>query len=166
MILPQEVFPIGVMRRPHGNKGEIQCQTDNTYWDDSAADFLILEIDGILVPFRVLDWRGKGADSLLFQLTGVDTEEKALRLIGCKTYMLRRDIAEESESGLTWQDLVGYTIIDDTQGNLGVVVYVDESTANTLLENEEGRLFPIHEDLIRDIDTANRILSVSLPEGI
>ncbi len=166
MILSQEVVPIGVMRRPHGNRGEIQCQTDNAYWDDAEADFLILEIDGILVPFRVLDWRGKGADSILFQLAGVDTEAKALCLSGCKAYMLRRDVAEEGESDMTWQDLVGYTILDDTQGNLGVVAYVDESTANTLLENEEGRLFPIHEDLIRDIDTENRILTVSLPEGI
>ena len=166
MILPQEVFPIGVMRRPHGNKGEIQCQTDCTYWDDSDAEFLILEIDGILVPFRVLDWRGKGADSLLFQLAGIDTEAKALRLSGCKVYMLRCDLNEEGDTAMTWQDLVGYTIMDDTQGSLGKIAYIDESTANTLIENEEGRLFPIHEDLIRAIDTERLVLSVSLPEGL
>ena len=166
MILPQEVFPIGVMRRPHGNKGEIQCQTDNTYWDDSDAEFLIFELDGILVPFRVLDWRGKGADSLLFQLAGIDTEAKALRLSGCKVYMLRCDLNEEGDTAMTWQDLVGYTIMDDTQGCLGKIAYIDESTANTLIENEEGRLFPIHEDLIRAIDTERQVLSVSLPEGL
>ena len=43
---------------------------------------------------------------------------------------------------------------------------VDESTINTLLEMEDGRLLPIHEDLIRHIDDQQHVLYVSLPEGL
>mgnify|MGYP002521145703 FL=1 len=166
MILSSEVIRIGTLRRPHGKQGEIQCQMDNEYWDNAEADFLILDTDGILVPFRVEDWRGKGADTLIFRLSGVDTEERAARLTGCTAYMLRRDLPEEEQEQMTWQNLAGYTVEDDTQGNLGRVLSVDESTINTLLEMEDGRLLPIHEDLIRHIDDRQRILYVSLPEGL
>lgn len=166
MILSSEVIRIGTLRRPHGKQGEIQCQMDNEYWDNAEADFLILDTDGILVPFRVEDWRGKGADTLIFRLSGVDTEERAARLTGCTAYMLRRDLTEDEQEQMTWQDLKGYTVEDDTQGNLGKVLSVDESTINTLLEMEDGRLLPIHEDLIRRIDDQQHILYVSLPEGL
>ena len=80
--------------------------------------------------------------------------------------MLRRDLTEDEQEQMTWQDLKGYTIEDDTQGTLGKVLSVDESTINTLLEMEDGRLLPIHEDLIRRIDDQQHILYVSLPEGL
>ena len=90
MIEQNELIHIGTMRRPHGKSGELQCQMDNAYWDEADADFLILLLDGIFVPFRVEDWRGKGADSLIFRLKGVDTEAKALRLVNAEAYMRPR----------------------------------------------------------------------------
>lgn len=166
MILKTEVLRIGTLCRTHGTKGEIQCQMENMYWDEADAEFLIVETDGILVPFRVDDWRGKGADTLLFHLSGVDDEKKAARLCGSIAYMLRRDLSEDTEIQPSWQELIGYIIEDESQGRVGIVHAVDESTVNTLLETEEGRLFPIHKDLIRHIDTANRTLSVCLPKGL
>ena len=64
MITSQQVISIGRITRTHGKRGEIQCLTSNEYWDNADATFLILNIDNILVPFRVLDWRGKGRQGL------------------------------------------------------------------------------------------------------
>lgn len=166
MILTTEILRIGTLCRPHGTKGEIQCQMENMYWDEAEAEFLIVETDGILVPFRVDDWRRKGAETLLFQLSGVDNEKKAVRLCGSTAYMLRRDLSGDAEIQPTWQELVGYIIEDESRGRVGIVRAVDESTVNTLLETEDGRLFPIHQDLIRHIDAANRTLHVCLPKGL
>lgn len=166
MLERTEVIEIGTLGRPHGKQGEIQCQMANDYWDEAEAEFLLLDIDGILVPFRAEDWRGKGADVLIFRLQGVDSEEKAARLTGRTAYMLRRDIAEEAATGLTWQDLTGYTVEDETGQTVGKVAAVDESTLNTLLELEDGRLLPIHEDLIQAIDTDRKLLRMLVPRGI
>ena len=166
MIQANELIRIGTMRRPHGKSGELQCQMDNDYWDEADADFLILLLDGIFVPFRVEDWRGKGADSLIFRLKGVDTEVKALRLVNAEAYMLRRDLNEEAEEMMTWQDLTGYEVLNSEHVVQGKVATVNESTINTLLELEDGRLLPVHEDLIIEIDEQQKRIILDLPEGL
>lgn len=166
MIQQKEVLHIGTLRRPHGKNGELQCVTENDYWYDADADFAVLMLDGILVPFRVTDWREKGDDTLVLRLQGVDTEEHAARLVNAKVYMLRRDLAEETEQMLTWQDLAGYEVLNAEGETQGRVLAVNESTINTLLEMEDGRLLPIHEDLIVRIDETERRMVLDLPEGL
>lgn len=166
MVPRTEVIEIGTLGRPHGTQGEIQCRMVNDYWDEAEAEFLFIDIDGLLVPFRAEDWRGKGADVLIFRLRGVDSVDKAARLSGKTAYMLRRDIAEDIATELTWQDLVGYMVEDETGQPVGKVAAVDESTLNTLLELEDGRLLPIHEDLIHALDTDAQVLRMAVPSGI
>lgn len=163
MITKEEVIAIGRITRTHGKRGEIQCLTSNEFWDNADATFLILNIDNILVPFRVLDWRGKGSDSLIFQLNHITDEQSAQALIGCQAYMLKSDICEEDELLPTWQSLVGYRVLDTDQGELGTIVHVDETTINTLVTLDNDQLIPLHEDFIINIDPENELLTICLP---
>ncbi|MBQ4394050.1 MAG: hypothetical protein II825_01945 [Paludibacteraceae bacterium] len=110
--------------------------------DDSLPEFIFVQRDGLFVPFR-------------------SSEIASLR--GEEAFVLRSDIAEEEDGLMTWQDLVGYTIEDDEAGRVGTIDYIDESTINTLATLDDGRLVPLHEDFIIDIDEANRILRVHFP---
>ncbi len=82
MITTEQVISIGKITRTHGKRGEVQCLMSNEYWDNADANFLILNINNILVPFRVTDWKGKGSDSLIFQIAGITNEQEAQQLIG------------------------------------------------------------------------------------
>lgn len=163
MITTDQVISIGRITRTHGKRGEIQCLTSNEYWDNADATFLIVNINNILVPFRVLDWRGKGSDSLIFQLDRITDEQTALPLIGCQAYMLASDLSEEDEILPTWQSLMGYEVIDTDQGTLGKVAEIDETTINTLITLDNGQLIPIHEDFILDIKADEKQLVICLP---
>ena len=163
MITNQQVIAIGHITRTHGKRGEIQCLTSNEYWDTAQATFLILSINNILVPFRVLNWRGKGSDSLIFQLDRINDELSAQPLIGCQAYMLASDLSEEDELLPTWQSLTGYRVLDTDQGELGTIIHVDETTINTLITLDNELLIPLHEDFIIDIDQANQLLTICLP---
>ena len=163
MITTDQVTSICKITRTHGKRGEIQCLMDNEYWDNADATFLILSIDNILVPFRVIDWRGKGSDSLIFQLDRFNDEQDAQQLIGHQAYMLKSDISSEDELLPTWQSLVGYQVIDTDQGILGKVTIVDETTINTLITLEDDRLIPLHEDFIINIDPESKQLTICLP---
>lgn len=163
MITNEQVISIGRLTRTHGKRGELQCLMNNEYWDNAEANFLILKLDNILVPFRVLDWRGKGSDSLIFQLSHIHDEQEAQRLIGAEAFMLISDMNQEDELLPTWQSLIGYRVVDTDQGNLGIVEEVDETTINTLITLNDGRMIPIHEDFIIDINAEDKLLTIYLP---
>lgn len=135
--------------------------------DAPEVQFVLFELDNILTPFRLLEWREKGADAYLFRLAGVDSEERALRLCGKRVFLLRSDLTDNPEDELlTWNDLVGFEVIDAAAGRLGQVSEVDESTANTLLLLDSGTIIPAHEDLIEELDSEGKRLVVNLPEGL
>lgn len=163
MISNEDVISIGKITRTHGKRGEVQCLMENEYWDNADATFLILSIDNILVPFRVLDWRGKGSDSLIFQLDRFTDELQAQQLVGYHAYMLKSDISEENEILPTWQSLKGYRVLDTDQGELGIITDVDETTINTLITLNNNQLIPLHEDFIIDILQEKQQITICLP---
>lgn len=163
MISNEDVISIGKITRTHGKRGEVQCLMENEYWDNADATFLILSIDNILVPFRVLDWRGKGSDSLIFQLDRFTDELQAQQLVGYHAYMLKSDLSEENEILPTWQSLKGYRVLDTDQGELGIITDVDETTINTLITLNNNQLIPLHEDFIIDIQQEKQQITICLP---
>ena len=163
MITNEQVISIGKLTRTHGKRGEVQCLMSNEYWDNADATFLILSINNILVPFRVLNWRGKGSDSLIFQLDRINDEQSAQQLVGCQAYMLLSGINEDDELLPTWQSLVGYSVLDTDQGELGTITDVDETTINTLITLNNTQLIPLHEDFIIDIQQEKKQINICLP---
>ena len=56
---------------------------------------------------------------------------------------------------------------DDNSGKtLGTISYIDTSTANTLIELDNGMLIPAAYEIIKDINTDQRLITMSLPEGL
>ena len=51
MIRRDEVYKIGKLGKPHGVKGEITFAITDDVFDRVDAEYLVLDIDGILVPF-------------------------------------------------------------------------------------------------------------------
>jgi len=161
-MLQSDVIKIGVIRRTHGKSGELQCHAENDLWENTEAEFLFLDLDAIYVPFRVLDWRTKGAEDLIFQLKGINSEQAASRLVGREVFMQRSDVTTNDNSPmLTWQDLVGAKLVDTAQGELGFIRAIDETTANILAELSDGRLVPLHEDFI--LSVSREEITVHLP---
>jgi len=168
MIQENEVILLGTCTRTHGRRGELHIISDNDLL--SVADdpqFLLFRLNQILTPFRLLEWREKGANAYIISLDGIDTEEKAQRLCGTQAFLLRRDLSDNpDEPLLTWQDLIGYEVIDEALGSLGQIKNVDDSTLNTLFLLENNAVIPAHEDFITSIDSDARQLRVSLPSGL
>lgn len=111
-----------------------------THYKD-LPEFIFVQRDGLFVPFR---------------------SANISELMGEEGFVLRSDIQGEEDGLLTWQDLVGYTIEDEGK-TIGVIASIDESTINTLATLEDGRLLPLHEDFITEINEDARILRANLP---
>lgn len=166
MIRQEEVYKIGKLGKTHGVKGEISFLFDDDVFDRTDADYLILEIDGILVPFFIEEYRFKTDSNALMKFDGIDTQERARELTGCDVYF-RRDMADEDSEHLSWAELIGYALIDAASGaEVGTIASVDDSTINILFELEDGKLIPASEELITNVDTSKHQIAINLPEGI
>lgn len=110
-----------------------------THYKD-LPDFVFVQRDGLFVPFRA---------------------ERITELIGEEGFVLKGDL-ETGEDEMAWTDFEGW-ILQDGDVTIGKIVRVDDSTMNIFAELEDGKLIPLHEDFIVEIDEAVKILRVNLP---
>lgn len=165
MIKLEDVYKIGRIGKAHGVHGEVSFMFDDDVFDRTDADYLILEMDGILVPFFMEEYRFRSDTTALVKFEDIDTQERARELTNCDVYFPRQ--LDDDDAPLTWAFLVGFTLADATSGRtVGTIAHVDDTTINILFELEDGTLIPASEELITDIDKAKRQITVNIPEGL
>ncbi|MBQ9671339.1 MAG: 16S rRNA processing protein RimM [Prevotella sp.] len=166
MIKKEEVYRIGRLGKAHGIKGEVSFQFDDDVFDRVDADYLVLELDGILVPFFFEEYRFRSDSVALVKFCDIDTQERARELTGCDVYFPRA-LAADDEAPLSLNSLVGFDIIEATTGQtVGRIAAIDDQTANVLFELEDGTLVPASEELISHIDNKQKTITIALPEGL
>ena len=166
MIRKEDVFKIGRLGKSHGVKGDISFPFDDDVFDRVEADFLILDIDGILVPFFIEEYRFRNDTTAIIKFEGVDSQERARELTGCDVYF-PRELADSAEDGLSWSAIVGFDILEVKSGKvIGRIASIDDSTLNILFCLEDGRLIPATDDLITAIDQQARTITMHIPEGL
>jgi 16S rRNA processing protein RimM len=166
MIRKEDVFKIGRLGKSHGVKGDISFPFDDDVFDRVEADYLILDIDGILVPFFIEEYRFRNDTTAIIKFEGVDSQERARELTGCDVYF-PHELADSAEDGLSWSAIVGFYILEVKSGKvIGRIASIDDSTLNILFCLEDGRLIPATDDLITAIDQQARTITMHIPEGL
>ena len=110
-----------------------------THYKD-LPEFIFVKRDGLFVPFR---------------------SEAISDLRGEEGFVLKGDM-EIDEGEMAWVDFEGWTL-QESDEPLGKIVRVDDSTMNIFAELEDGRMLPLHEDFIIEIDEETKVLRVNLP---
>lgn len=102
--------------------------------------FVFVQRDGLFVPFR---------------------SSEIASLMGEEIFVPKSEM-EIDEDEMAWVDFEGWTLIDG-ELTIGKIVRVDDSTMNIFAELEDGRMVPLHEDFIVEIDEDAHELHVHLP---
>lgn len=169
MIKKEEVFKIGIINKPHGVKGEVSFTfTDDIFDRVEDCDYLVLLLDGILVPFFIEEYRFRSDNVALVKFEGIDSTEKARTLTNVEVYYPVKFMDDQEEIS-SWNYFIGFRVEDIHHGCLGTVVDVDDATMNVLFVIENGDeevLLPAHEEFILDIDRKKKILKVDIPDGL
>ncbi len=170
MIRREEVYKIGKLGKPHGVKGEITFAITDDVFDRVDADYLVIDVDGILVPFYMEEYRFKNDDNVLVKFEGLDTQEHVRNYTGCEVFF-PRSLSDSDGESMTWAEIIGFQLVDAASGNtVGTICRVDDSTLNLLFEvtDSEGKdlLIPASGDLIESVDAEKKTVTVTLPDGI
>jgi 16S rRNA processing protein RimM len=165
MIKQEEVYRIGRIGKTHGVKGELSFLFDDDVFDRVDCDYLVLDVDGILVPFFIEEYRFKSDSNAIVKFSDVDSQPRAAELTGSDVYFPRALADEDDEPSLSL--LVGFDLVEANSGKtIGRIDAIDDSTANLLFELEDGRLIPANDDLIHNIDTKKRTIWMDIPDGL
>lgn len=136
MIKKEEVFKIGIINKPHGVKGEVSFTfTDDIFDRVEDCDYLVLLLDGILVPFFIEEYRFRSDNVALVKFEGIDSTEKARTLTNVEVYYPVKFMDDQEEIS-SWNYFIGFRVEDIHHGCLGTVVDVDDATMNVLLSSK------------------------------
>jgi 16S rRNA processing protein RimM len=164
VIKADDVYRIGRLGKAHGVKGEITMQVEDDIFDRTDADYLVLELDNIMVPFFIEEYYFKTDTTALIKFEGIDTLERAKEFANIDVYFPRNikdNSIDSEEEALSYPMLVGFQVND-----IGKIAYIDHQTENIMFELEDGTLIPASEELIEDIDVPNKQIKMTIPEGL
>ena len=176
----EEFVEIGKLQKPHGIKGEIVATIDADI-DLEQLTYIVTVIDGLNVPFFINSLRPRSSESVLLTLDGIDNERDAAELSLLPIMVKKTDLANlglepnDDIDGISASDLVSYTIMDEANDDepklLGIIEAIRELTAENWLfevKTYDGRMImvPIADELITDIDTDSKTVTMNLPIGL
>ena len=118
---------------------------------------------------RLLSGR-KHQRGVVASLQGMDTPEAARAFSGLSVWVPRSQLPEPEEGTHYWTDLVGLQVVTVDGQVLGVVEYVFATGANDVLAvrepSGEERLLPFNHEVVQNVDTSARTITVSLMPGM
>lgn len=170
MIRYEDVYQIGCISKTHALRGEVVMHITDDIFDRTDSDYLIVEVEGILVPFFIEEYRFRSDSSVLMKFDDIDTADQAQRLVGSRVFFEKSKAAESGEDELSLNYFIGFQMLDEDGAPIGVVQDIDDHTKNWLfiVTRPDGKevLIPAHEELITDINHEAKTLTMSLPEGL
>jgi len=172
MIRGEEVFYIGKVGKTHGLQGEVEVLFTDDVFDRGYAEYLVLSMDGIFVPYFWEEYRFKNDEIAIFKFQDIDSAAAARHLVGHEVYYPFAFVPTDEDAARlrSFKAFTGFTVADERGHLLGSIAAVDDSSANVLLTllTPDGRetLVPLHKDLVTSCDIAKRSLCLRLPKGL
>ena len=161
---------LGYIVRTHGTAGNVVIYLDVDYPDDyEDLESVYVEIKGELVPYFIEDINLQKQSNAIVRFEDVNNIEKAQALIGNSLYLPLDDLQELGEEEFYYHEIKGYTVIDQTKGELGIVREVYSLNGQDLIAMDymgAEVLIPTAVDIVLKADKEKKQLFVNLPEGL
>ena len=110
------------MGKAHGLKGEINFQFTDDVWDKVESDYLICEVDGILVPFFIEEYRFRIDTTAIMKFEDIDTIDAVQMLVNSPVFIEKRYQQELDEDEVSLHYFIGFQMIDgDTDELIGTI---------------------------------------------
>src|SRR6185436_12562314 len=162
----EDCFKVGYISKTHGLKGEVTAIFDQDFELEELTS-LFLEFNGSLVPYFLEEFSDRG-DKAFLKFESIDSIKEADLLKG-RSVFLPKTIRPKLKRGQFYDDEVtGFSVEDETIGDLGSVSKVESTGLNRLLviiHNQKEILVPIDSPFVKSVNKSQKTIKLKLPEG-
>ncbi len=163
----QDFVEVGKIVKTHGVNGEVIVELDNPAILEDTTEPVVLEIEGLRVPFFIAQARAVSAQRARVQFDCTHTEQRAKTLVGCKFFVSPDVFDDIDDEYASPSAIVGFTVVDKRHGDIGKVLSVDNLNINPIMVvGEKQTLIPFHPEFVSKIDFRKRQVRVALPDGL
>lgn len=158
---------IGKIVNTQGLKGDVRIYPDTDYVERfEELDYLYIENES--EPFEINSVRYK-KNLAIVKFKGLnhinDVEKYKNRIV----YTEKLDYDELEEDRYYVEDLIGMKVVDSNKGEIGELVDILQNPAHDIYVvkiNGKDTLIPAVSEFIKDVDLENKIINVTLIEGL
>src|SRR6056297_379026 len=166
----EDCFYLGKIVSKYSFKGEVLVKLDT---DDPELykdmESVFVSLGNNLVPFFIDRCRLHKSDLLRIDFEEVKTESDADRIMGSALYLPLSSLPKLTGDKFYYHEVIGFTVMDEVHGDIGIVQSVNDTTAQALFEvqkEDKQLLIPITDEIITKVDRENSTIHVSTPEGL
>ncbi|MEO6190476.1 MAG: hypothetical protein ABIO44_09120 [Saprospiraceae bacterium] len=163
---------VGKTFKTHGVKGELEINIEDEFLELIEKEKIVfIYVNGNPVPYWIQSIREESRMFCRFE--EVDNPELARNLsnktIFADQSRIPKKILKRLDGREDMDSLESYTLHDLTSGITSVIVSIQEFPSQILAElniEDHKIMIPLHEDFIENIDKKNKIITLTLPEGM
>ena len=166
----EDCFYLGKIVKKHSFKGEVVIKLDT---DEPALyrdmESVFVDLGGNLVPFFIKKSSLSRSTMLRVHFEGVNNEEEADFIMKAGIYLPLNLLPKLEGNQFYFHEIIGFQVIDEIHGDVGVLVYINDKAAQPMFEIENGDVeifIPMIDDFIKKIDRENKQIHVKTPEGL
>lgn len=165
-----DCFHLGYVAKLHGFKGEVSLFLDVTNPEDyETLDAVFIEINGQLSPFFVESFKLKNKGFAAVKFEGVNSEKDARILLRKNLFLPAQILPKLSGKNFYDHEVVGFTVVDESYGEVGKIESVIDLQVNPLLQIMNGTkevLIPLVEGVVQNVDRKKKVMTVKAPAGL
>jgi 16S rRNA processing protein RimM len=164
-----DCFELGHITKTHGLKGEVVFFLDVDFPEEyDYLESVFVEVKNELVPFFIesIQIRQKKA---IVKFEDINTFEQASNLLKHRLFLPLDELPELEEGQFYYHDVIGYQVIDNQKGTLGVVKEFYSMPQGDLLVMEyEGKevLIPVNDNTVTSANHELQEILVHIPDGL
>lgn len=170
MIDLSDCIELGTITKTHGVHGQVILRLNNLQFEDIIKmEQVFIEIDGLPVPFFIIETSQKSREAVILSIEDIITGEKATELIDSKVFIQKNSLNKTVDPSLHSKMLLGYEVVDINHGRLGVLDDIIDFQMNPLfriLNDKKEILLPVHHEFVLEIDDKKKKIIVSTPPGL
>ena len=170
MMKKEDCFYLGKIVSKFSFKGEVLIKLDTDEPESYVKmESVFVNYNNNLVPFFIEKSKLHKSDLLRVKFEDVDSEEDADDLMKAEIYLPLSLLPKLEGNQFYYHEVIGFTIIDTSFGEVGVIKAINDSTAQALFEIDRKGieiLIPMNDEFIDSVDRDTKTVHVTTPEGL